>query len=83
MNFKTYPDADMLAIDLDDPSLLPASLQGGDALLNALSSGMTAETAIRTAWVGGEAILERGVLTGLDPAELAAAVRSATAVLRP
>jgi len=72
--------ADLLAIDLEDPSLLPASVLGGDPLLNALSSAMTPETAIRGAWVGGRRILTDGELSGLSRSDLAAAVRSAKAI---
>lgn len=74
--------ADFLVLDLSDPSLLPASLQGGDALLNATTSAMVAETAVRASYVGGEAILLDGVLAGLSLDELASRVRAARAVLR-
>ena len=49
---------------------------------NALSSAMVPETAIRTVYVAGDAIVEDGVPLGLDLSELAARVRAAKAVLR-
>jgi 5-methylthioadenosine/S-adenosylhomocysteine deaminase len=67
--------ADLVAVRLGDPSLLPASALGGDALLGALVSGMTAETAISGAWVDGRRILSDGVLAGLPSEELEAAVQ--------
>lgn len=78
--------ADVLVIDLDDPSLLPASLaEGGsraegDALLNLLSSSMVPETALAQVWVAGRVVSERGEVSGLPRAELLAAVRGAKAL---
>ena len=69
--------ADLLVLDLEDPSLLPAALLGGDALLNALSSSMVPQTAIEEAWVGGRQVIADGALTGIEPAALAAKVRAA------
>ncbi|RMG10058.1 MAG: hypothetical protein D6731_18140 [Planctomycetota bacterium] len=71
--------ADFLAVDLRDPSLLPASLRGGDSLLGVLSSGMVPETALRGSWVGGRRILWEGDLHGLPWEELAARVRGCRA----
>jgi 5-methylthioadenosine/S-adenosylhomocysteine deaminase len=72
--------ADVLVIDLDDPSLLPGSVEGGDALLNLLSSAMVAETALAEVWVGGRVVAEGGVALGLAPDELRARVRGAAAL---
>ncbi len=73
--------ADFLVLDLEDPSLLPASLQGGDSLLNALSSAMVPETAIVSSTVGGKEIARRGVPIGLSLSDLAQRVRAAKAVV--
>ncbi len=71
---------DLLVLDLADPSLLPGAVLGGDALLNALTSSMVPQTAIREVWVGGEQITRDGAVIGVDRAELAARVREASAV---
>jgi 5-methylthioadenosine/S-adenosylhomocysteine deaminase len=74
--------ADFLVLDLADPSLLPASLQGGDSLLNAMSSAMVPETAIASSFVGGKEIARNGVPLGLSLGDLAQRVGAAKAVLR-
>ncbi|MGE0712459.1 MAG: amidohydrolase family protein [Planctomycetota bacterium] len=72
--------ADLLVIDLDDPSLLPGSHEGGDALLNALSSSMVPETALAEVWVGGKPVARGGEALGLPLEELRARVRGAAAL---
>jgi cytosine/adenosine deaminase-related metal-dependent hydrolase len=71
---------DMLVIDLDDPSLLPAAALGGDALLNALTSSMVPQTAIREVWIGGKQVMKDGAVAGIDREELAGKVRAAAAI---
>lgn len=71
---------DFLVIDLDDPSLLPGAVLGGDALLNALSSSMVPQTAIREVWVGGKRVAQGGAVDGLDRDELVARVRESSAI---
>ncbi|MCA8923757.1 MAG: amidohydrolase family protein [Planctomycetes bacterium] len=69
--------ADFVTVDLDDPSLLPASLDGGDALVSAFTGSMVAESAVRNVYVGGRPIVQAGQVLGIDRAELAARVRGA------
>jgi cytosine/adenosine deaminase-related metal-dependent hydrolase len=60
--------ADLVALDLEDPSLLPGSLKGGDDLLNAIVYSMVAQTAVRHSWVAGQPLVVDGKLVnaGLD-----------------
>jgi 5-methylthioadenosine/S-adenosylhomocysteine deaminase len=62
--------ADMVALDLDDPSLLPGSLAGGDDLLNAVVYSMVAQTAVRHSWVNGRPLVVDGKLANLTREEL-------------
>lgn len=72
--------ADLLVIDLGDPSLLPGALLGGDALLNLLSSSMVPETALAETWVGGRCVATRGEVAGLPLEELRARVAASPAL---
>lgn len=69
--------ADLLVIDLEDPSLFPAAGLGGDALLNVLSSAMVPETAIREVHVGGRRVAQDGAPVDLHLDELSSRVRVA------
>jgi 5-methylthioadenosine/S-adenosylhomocysteine deaminase len=62
--------ADMVALDLADPSLLPGALSGGDDLLNALVYSMVAQTAVRHSWVAGRPLVVDGGLANLSRGEL-------------
>lgn len=68
--------ADLLVVDLDDPSLLPASAlppsnsEQGTALLNLLSSAMVAETALAEVWVAGQPIVAAGEVSSLPLSDL-------------
>lgn len=72
--------ADLVALDLEEPALLPASLRGGDELLAAICGSAAAEQAVRASWVGGRQVLRDGEVIGLDRRELAARVRAACGV---
>lgn len=64
--------ADLIAIDLSDPSLLPASVRSGDhEVLNAMVSAMVPETAIRHVLVQGQRIVTHGELVAFAQDELA------------
>jgi len=63
--------ADFLVIDAADPSLLPASVLGGEALLSALVTTMIPETAVRDVYVEGERIVADGAVLGVSAGELA------------
>jgi len=73
--------ADMITLDLSDPSLLPASCLGGQALLSVLTTTLVAETAVRDAFVGGRQVMTDGEILGLSQAELAERVRRARAIV--
>lgn len=53
---------DGVLIDLDDPSLSPASALGGEALLAAIVSCMTPASAVKTVLVAGHPVVQEGVL---------------------
>ena len=72
--------ADMITLDLTDPSLLPASFLGGDALLSVLTSTLVAETAVKDAFVAGKQVLADGKVLGIPQADLAESVRRARAL---
>jgi 5-methylthioadenosine/S-adenosylhomocysteine deaminase len=74
--------ADMVAIDLGDPSLWPAAFTGGDDLLNAVVYSMVAQTAVRHVFVAGEPIVEDGRLSNLSLVELRAELAEALAAVR-
>lgn len=69
--------ADLVALDLDEPALLPAAARGGQELLSAICGSAAAELAVRESWVGGRQLLRGGEVIGLDRRELAALVRAA------
>lgn len=69
--------ADLISLDLEEPALLPAGVQGGERLLFALTGSAAAELAVEDAWVAGKQVLRDGELPGLDRAELARIVRAA------
>jgi len=73
--------ADFVVVDVADPSLLPAAVQGGDALLSAMTTSMVAEAAVRDVYVAGRPIVEDGRTTGIEHAELVERVRGAKALL--
>jgi 5-methylthioadenosine/S-adenosylhomocysteine deaminase len=62
--------ADLVAIDLADPSLLPGALSGGDDLLNAVVYSMVAQTAVRHSWVAGRPLVENGRLANISREEI-------------
>ena len=62
--------ADLVALDLGDPSLLPGALAGGDDLLNAIVYSMVAQTAVRHSWVGGRQLVVDGRLAGVSREEV-------------
>ena len=70
--------ADFAVVDLEDPSVLPGSTLGGDALLNTLTSSMSPERAIRGLYVAGKRIGADGELMGVDYQDLAERVRACT-----
>lgn len=74
--------ADMVAIDLADPSVLPASVIGGPALLSAVTSSLVAESAVTDVFVAGKRIVADRAVAGLPQEELVESLRRA-AVLRP
>ncbi len=66
---------DAVLLDLDDPSLAPASALGGDALLSAIVSCMTPSSAVKTVLVAGTVVVKEGQLVSEEtvqaPARLA------------
>lgn len=74
--------ADMVAIDLADPSLLPASVLGGAALLSAVTSSIAAESAVTDVFVAGRQVVRQREVVGVPAAALVEALRRAPA-LRP
>jgi cytosine/adenosine deaminase-related metal-dependent hydrolase len=62
--------ADLLVIDRHDPSLLPASINGGPALSNALVSAMIPETAIKHVLIQGQKSISHGQLVSFSNSEL-------------
>jgi 5-methylthioadenosine/S-adenosylhomocysteine deaminase len=72
--------ADLITLDLSDPSLLPASCLDGPALLSVLTTTLVAETAVKDAFVGGRQVLSDGTVLGMPQAELAERVRGARAI---
>ena len=69
--------ADMVALDLSDPSLWPGALAGGDDLLNAVVYSMVAQTAVRHSWVAGRPLVSDGRLANLSLDEVREMVREA------
>jgi 5-methylthioadenosine/S-adenosylhomocysteine deaminase len=67
--------ADLVAVDLGDPSLLPGALEGGDALLNQIVYSMVAQTAVRHSWVAGEPLVVDGRLATVSLEDVRARVR--------
>jgi 5-methylthioadenosine/S-adenosylhomocysteine deaminase len=63
--------ADLIVIDRHDPSLLPASLAGGEALSNALISSMVPETAVKHVMIQGQKSISHGQLVSFANSELA------------
>jgi 5-methylthioadenosine/S-adenosylhomocysteine deaminase len=53
---------DAVLVDLDDPSLAPASALGGEALLSAIVSGMSPGSAVKTVLVAGKPVVQDGRL---------------------
>lgn len=74
--------ADLLVIDRDDPSLLPASITGGPALRNALISSMVPETAIKHVLVQGQKSISHGQLVSFSNGELAEMMEKVTRKLK-
>ncbi|MCO5166129.1 MAG: amidohydrolase family protein [Planctomycetes bacterium] len=74
--------ADLVAVDLADPSLLPASVLGGAALLSAITSSIAAESAVTDVFVAGRPVVRERAVVGLPQDELVDALRKAPA-LRP
>ncbi len=74
--------ADMVAFDLDDPSVLPASVIGGPALLSAVTSSLVAESAVTDVFVAGKRIVGERAVLSLPQAELVETLRR-SAALRP
>lgn len=74
--------ADMVAVDVDDPSLLPASVIGGAALLSAVTCSLAAESAVTDVFVAGRQVVKDRAVVGLPHAELVERLRS-SAALRP
>lgn len=68
--------ADLVALDLSEPALLPASVRGGAALLSGITGSCAAELAVRESWVAGRQVLRAGEVIGLDRAELMEQVRA-------
>jgi 5-methylthioadenosine/S-adenosylhomocysteine deaminase len=69
--------ADMVALDLSDPSLWPGALAGGDDLLNAVVYSMVAQTAVRHSWVAGRPLVAAGRLANVSLDEVREMVREA------
>jgi 5-methylthioadenosine/S-adenosylhomocysteine deaminase len=67
--------ADLVALDLGDPSLWPAAASGGDDLLNAVVYSMVAQTAVRHSWVAGRPLVADGRLANVSLDEIRARVR--------
>lgn len=74
--------ADLVALDLSDPSLLPAAALGGQALLSSVTSSLVAETAVTDSFVAGKQVVRDRAVLGLPHAELVERVTRAAA-LRP
>lgn len=74
--------ADMIAVDLQDPSLLPASVIGGPALLSAATSSLVAESAVTDVFVAGKQIVGGRAVLSLPQDELVETLRR-SAALRP
>jgi len=70
--------ADFVSVDLADPSLLPASVHGGDALVSAFTGSLVAESAVKHVYVGGQPIVQAGQVLGIARDELAERIRRAT-----
>ena len=71
--------ADLVALDLEDPSLWPAAASGGDDLLNAIVYSMVAQTAVRHSWVAGRPLVADRRLANVSLDEVRARVRDAVA----
>lgn len=61
---------DAVLLDLDDPSLAPASALGGEALLAAILSSLEPSRAVKTVLVAGKPVVKDGVLLS-EPARRA------------
>lgn len=72
--------ADLVAVDLHDPSLLPAGVLGGRALLSAVTSSIAAESAVTDVLVGGRAVVRDRALVGVSLPEVAGRLRRAKAL---
>jgi 5-methylthioadenosine/S-adenosylhomocysteine deaminase len=72
--------ADLVALDLADPSLLPAGLIGGAALLGSVTSSVVAERAVTDVFVAGRPVVRDRALPGLPEEALLEALRGAAAL---
>ncbi|MDF1661844.1 MAG: amidohydrolase family protein [Planctomycetota bacterium] len=70
--------ADLVVIDRDEPSLLPASVTGGEAVRNALISSMIPETAVKHVFVQGQKSISHGQLVSFSNGELAEMMEKVT-----
>lgn len=70
--------ADLVVIDRDDPSLLPASVTGGEPLRNALISSMVPESAVKHVLVQGQKSISHGQLVSFSNGELAEMMEKVT-----
>ncbi len=62
--------ADFLVVDRDHPSLLPAGIDPGQALIDAILFSMVPQTAVRSVFVGGRIVLSEGRSESVNPADL-------------
>lgn len=67
--------ADLVALDLGDPSLWPSAATGGDDLLNAIVYSMVAQTAVRHSWVAGRPLVADGKLANVTLDEIRSRIK--------
>lgn len=63
--------ADLLVLDRHDPSLLPASIHGGDGLLSAFATSLIPESALRMMLIQGRRVISHGQLVTFSNEEIA------------
>lgn len=72
--------ADLVALDLHDPSLLPAGVRGGRALVSAVTSSVAAESAVTDVFVAGRPVVRERALVNVTLGEVAERLQGAKAL---
>ena len=75
--------ADLVALDLHDLSLLPAGVRGARALLSAITSSVSAESAVTDVFVGGRPVVRERALVNVSQSEVAERLQGAKALAGP